>query len=147
MLARLESCLFPTPARRPWGLSIWAGATSGAVAILVAGFFLTSPAQPTDTAALAANSSAVSNLVQVSDAGIALTRSGPAPDATQAHELWLIVGDAAPVSLGLIGPDPLPPPGALEPGMVLAVSLEPSGGSPTGAPTGPVLALGAIQEI
>jgi anti-sigma-K factor RskA len=28
---------------------------------------------------------------------------------------------------------------------VLAVSLEPQGGSPTGQPTGPVLATGAMQ--
>ena len=30
-------------------------------------------------------------------------------------------------------------------GVTLAVSLEPSGGSPTGAPTGPVLLAGALQ--
>jgi anti-sigma-K factor RskA len=31
--------------------------------------------------------------------------------------------------------------------MILAVSLEPAGGSTTGTPTGPVLALGPLQEI
>jgi anti-sigma-K factor RskA len=31
--------------------------------------------------------------------------------------------------------------------MVLAISLEPTGGSPTGAPTGPVLVTGVIEKI
>jgi len=34
-----------------------------------------------------------------------------------------------------------------EKGTVLAVSLEPAGGSPTGAPTGPVVAAGTIGKI
>jgi anti-sigma-K factor RskA len=35
----------------------------------------------------------------------------------------------------------------LEKGAVLAVSLEPSGGSPTGQPTGPVVAAGDLKDI
>ena len=30
---------------------------------------------------------------------------------------------------------------------VLAISLEPPGGSPTGAPTGPVIAVGTVQTL
>ena len=47
---------------------------------------------------------------------------------------------AAPVSLGLLRDDPLSVryPAWLA-GWVLAVSVEPEGGSPTGAPTGPVI--------
>jgi anti-sigma-K factor RskA len=66
-----------------------------------------------------------------------------------AFELWGIAGGAAPRPLGLLPPDPdrtttlrlaqLPAPGG-----VLAVSLEPPGGSPTGAPTGPVLYQGKV---
>lgn len=74
--------------------------------------------------------------------------SGPAADAGRVHELWLIIGNAAPVSLGLIiGTDLTLATTGLAPGMVLAVSLEPTGGSPTGAPTGPVLVTGVIEEI
>lgn len=69
-------------------------------------------------------------------------------------ELWLIAGDLPPQSLGL-----LPADGAVrlavpsELGMladansVFAISLEPPGGSPTGLPTGPVVAQGALADI
>ena len=63
-------------------------------------------------------------------------------------ELWAIAG-GAPRPLGLLSPEPeralvlsasvLPPVGG-----VLAVSLEPEGGSPTGLPSGPVLYQGKI---
>lgn len=69
-------------------------------------------------------------------------------------ELWMIEGKNPPVSMGVI------PTGAtahivvspaaqqkLAQGAVLAVSLEPSGGSPTGQPTGPVVAAGDLKSI
>lgn len=80
---------------------------------------------------------------------LVVTRTaGAAPGEGQAHELWLIAPDAAPVSLGLIaGAElsvayPEPPEG-----WTLAVSLEPGGGSPTGAPTGPVLAAAPLTRL
>lgn len=80
---------------------------------------------------------------------LVVTRTaGAAAAAGQVHELWLIAGDAAPVPLGLIGTGPLradlP---SLPEGAVLAVSLEPEGGSPTGAPTGPVLVTGVVTGL
>lgn len=69
-------------------------------------------------------------------------------------ELWLVRETGAPVSLGL-----LPKSGRLElpvakglqalvrPGTTFAISLEPVGGSPTGAATGPVVATGLLAEI
>jgi anti-sigma-K factor RskA len=69
-------------------------------------------------------------------------------------ELWLIEGDAAPVSLGVLPEAPqarVPLDRALAAriaaGALLAISDEPEGGSPTGAPTGAVLAAGPVQEI
>lgn len=69
-------------------------------------------------------------------------------------ELWMIEGKNPPVSMGVI------PLGAtthlavssearkkLAQGAVLAVSLEPAGGSPTGQPTGPVVAAGDLKRI
>ena len=72
----------------------------------------------------------------------------------QAHELWLLPSDgAAPISLGVLDPQgdtrrPLPADVAarLTPGAGLAVSLEPAGGSPTGAPTGPITYRGQLIE-
>jgi anti-sigma-K factor RskA len=69
-------------------------------------------------------------------------------------ELWLIAeGAAGPVSLGVL-PDSaearvsVPADiAALVPGGTLAVSDEPIGGSPTGAPTGEVMAAAAVTEI
>ena len=69
-------------------------------------------------------------------------------DAQHAFQLWAIAG-GPPRPLGLLSPQPggrlvladavMPPTGG-----ILAVSLEPSGGSPTGAPTGPVMFSGKV---
>ncbi len=147
VLSRIETRLFPAAPRKSWLAAVLAIRGAALAAILVSVFFYNASPTPTYTATLAANDSPVSYLVQVSDGGISLALTGPAPNETQSHELWLIVGEAAPVSLGLIGPDPLGLPATLAPGMILAVSLEPAGGSPTGAPTGPVLALGPLEKI
>ncbi|RST86528.1 anti-sigma factor [Aquibium carbonis] len=69
-------------------------------------------------------------------------------------ELWVVEGDRPPVSLGVI------PAGStvhlavdqalrvkIEQGAVFAISLEPQGGSPTGQPTGPVVAAGDLRDI
>ena len=74
-------------------------------------------------------------------------------DAQRSAELWVIAGDGVPHSLGL-----LPASGGrmsvdaanrarLAAGATLAVSLEPIGGSPTGLPTGPVVATGALSKV
>ena len=70
----------------------------------------------------------------------------------RAVELWIIPPGGQPRSLGLLHPSQaamrdLPEAVRAEfmkPGAALAVSLEPPGGSPTGLPTGPVIAQGEI---
>jgi anti-sigma-K factor RskA len=72
-----------------------------------------------------------------------------APD--RAPELWLIPAGGKPISVGMIARDK-PTTLALDPRLLaqlgptaaLAVSVEPVGGSPTGQPTGAVIAKGAI---
>ena len=68
-------------------------------------------------------------------------------DAGHAFELWAIAA-GAPRPLGLLRPQPgqtLSVAAALIPASgVLAVSLEPAGGSPSGLPTGPVQYKGAV---
>ncbi|MDF1854360.1 anti-sigma factor [Pseudooceanicola sp.] len=69
-------------------------------------------------------------------------------------ELWLIAADAAPVSV-IVWPtgahqEAIILPAAMAaalPGALLAISDEPEGGSPTGAPTGAVLATGDVRAI
>jgi len=75
-------------------------------------------------------------------------------DAGRALELWLLPTGAAPRSLGVIPATGVsrvalatPSEMALAQVPALAVSLEPAGGSPTGAPTGPVLYTGKIERM
>lgn len=79
-----------------------------------------------------------------------------APAATNSYELWILpAGGAAPRSLGVLptgtGSVDTVLPVELRPLLAsaqgLAVSLEPVGGSPTGAPTGPVVYQAAILSI
>jgi anti-sigma-K factor RskA len=73
--------------------------------------------------------------------------------AGHTHELWIIAGDGKPRSLGTMaaaGTAHLQGPAELATafaGATLAVSLEPTGGSPTGLPTGPVLYSGRIVAV
>jgi anti-sigma-K factor RskA len=69
----------------------------------------------------------------------------------QSYELWLIPAEVgAPLSLAVLGQleatlqMPAGHVGRLRKGAQLAVSVEPAGGSPSGAPTGPVILHGAI---
>jgi anti-sigma-K factor RskA len=66
------------------------------------------------------------------------------------HELWLLPKEGAPVSLGVMPDDAsaamtvtLP----LRSDASLAISVEPEGGSPTGLPTGPVVAQGRLTPL
>jgi len=71
-------------------------------------------------------------------------------DAGRAHQLWLIVDGAGPRSMGLVGSGSRWIDGAaLRPGQsaTIAVSVEPIGGSPTGAPTGPVVFSGKLTRM
>ena len=71
-------------------------------------------------------------------------------DPGSAHQLWLIIEGAGPRSMGLVGGAPRWIDGAsLRPGeaATIAVSREPIGGSPSGAPTGPVVLSGKLMWI
>jgi anti-sigma-K factor RskA len=64
--------------------------------------------------------------------------------AGKSYELWAIGdGRKQPESLGIIDKD-VQRNVAISPGTILAVSLEPAGGSPTGQPTGPVVYTGKL---
>ncbi|HVZ51568.1 MAG TPA: anti-sigma factor [Pseudolabrys sp.] len=85
---------------------------------------------------------------------IAVSPAAYAADATRVPELWLIPADGKPRPVGLLQADKpvtLALPADLvdlaESNAVLAVSLEPPGGSPTGLPTGPVIATGKLTSL
>ncbi len=163
----LESRLFGAPARRSLfaRLGFWRGLSAAALAgaaALAAVVVLdrTGPPdgpgeRPVYVAELAAEDGAL-RLVALYDPAsglLEINRSAGAAAPGRALELWLIEADKPPVSLGLLPEDRrarLPVPGALAArlsGAVLAISEEPPGGSPTGAPTGPVLATGQVTGV
>lgn len=90
--------------------------------------------------------------VDTARGAVQVLRSAGEPPEGRVFELWLIAGDAAPVSLGLLDADgstliDVPQEVvALLPGALLAISDEPPGGSPTGAPTGAVRAAGPLTS-
>ena len=75
-------------------------------------------------------------------------------DATRVPELWLIPPDGKPRPVGLLRADqtvtltlPADLAALAKKDAVLAVSLEPPGGSTTGLPTGPVIATGKLTSL
>jgi anti-sigma-K factor RskA len=85
---------------------------------------------------------------------LVVRRVSATPEAGRSYELWLISSQfPTPRSLGVVGNDEFtqrPIPGNFDVATLraasYAVSLEPSGGSPSGVPTGPVLFTGKIVE-
>lgn len=83
-----------------------------------------------------------------------LKMPGPMPiPAGKDAQLWAIVGDKPPQPLGLFhaaGSDVLAEAAAPAPfaeGTSFAISLEPTGGSPTGLPTGPVVGSATLTRV
>ncbi len=143
-------------------LAFWRGLTAAALAALVlyvAVPYVRTPVvvpQERLVASLAADGSDVKYLV-VYDAGrrdVGLSLVSGERGAGKDFELWMIEGKNAPVSMGIIPAGqvthiPVTPAvqQKLAQGAVLAVSVEPTGGSPTGQPTGPVVAAGDLKGI
>ena len=146
LLPQIEARLFPVAARP---VRNWFGWLAGiAVAAAVALFFvMPQTTTPTELiATLAADpASDIADLKYEAHYGkgaLTITRvSGQAAPMGSVHQLWIIAPDAAPASLGLLDSSSLTLayPAAPTAGWTLAVSVEPAGGSPTGAPTGPVI--------
>lgn len=82
-----------------------------------------------------------------------LNRLTGAPPPGRSFELWLLVGENAPVSLGVLPQDvsgSVSLPAELRKAAAqatLAVSDEPAGGSPTGQPTGDILAAAKLNSV
>ena len=86
--------------------------------------------------------------------GLLRVTEGATPAAGRSAELWVIGADKTPHSLGLLtsgGATSVTPAVAirrqLAAGATLAVTIEPAGGSPTGAPTGTIVLKGTLSEV
>lgn len=161
---RIEQKLWPQAARAPWWqrLAVWRFASGSAVAAALALAVLVAsppPAQPPVVVVLQGTADAPGGgafVASVSGDGRSLV-TRPVMQVNlqpgRAFELWSVPPQGAPKSLGLIKPDGVTlldrrklPPELLRGGTAaLAVSVEPPGGSPTGAPTGPVVFAGKLQ--
>ena len=163
---RLFSSIATAPAEARAGLwsslAFWRGLAAAAVAALaiyIAVPYLNPPVvqpQARLVASLAADGSDVKYLA-IYDAAhheVGLSHVSGERATGKDFELWMIEGKNPPVSMGVIPVGStahiLVSPAAqqkLAQGAVLAVSLEPAGGSPTGQPTGPVVAAGDLKSI
>jgi anti-sigma-K factor RskA len=164
--AALDQRLFPeVQSTRPnlWSnLAFWRGLAAAALVALAAFAalpYLNAPVPAPEAqlvASLAADGSDVHYLAVYNPANGEVGLSHVSGDRASGKdfELWMIEPNKPPVSMGII------PVGSsvhievdaaarlkLAQGAVLAVSLEPMGGSPTGLPTGPVVAAGDLKAI
>jgi anti-sigma-K factor RskA len=141
------------------GIWRWTTAIALAASLLLAVFILVRPAPlapPSMIARLAQDDGAVLFTATVQSQGrqVLLVPTRKADWQDKSAQAWVIGGDGKPHSLGLLPTDnaialsvPADLAALLASGAVLAVSLEPPTGSPTGLPTGPVIATGKITVL
>jgi len=170
--ARIEAAIIPPQSNvviLKQRLNVWRGIAGGATALAatLAGVLLLQPraeappaiVQPAGTpmvAMLGDEQKQMKVMASWDPAGrqLVLVVAGDMPaDPAHAHELWVIPAGGKPRSLGTMGgakqshmrlADALAT--LMENGATVAISVEPPGGSPTGSPTGPVIASGALTK-
>lgn len=165
---RIENAVNPPekPATGWWSNALvwrWSTAMAGALALLLA--LLPAPVQRPDALSVEGGVVLVLTDEDSRTAWLVSRRSADEPiraqplalpvlTEEQAYELWLLPPDGAPMSVGLLADDQQTEltldqqlNALMQPGIGMAVSLEPPGGSPTGAPTGPVVFSGSILEL
>ncbi|ANW33778.1 anti-sigma factor [Ketogulonicigenium vulgare] len=148
------------PARRGFwdSLLLWRGLAGAATAAFIVALALPAlqPVPERLAGSLTAEGTSVTYLAVYDSATGEVSLAHLSGDAVEGHafQLWVARGDEAPTSLGVI-------PAAVSTRVAvdaatralmtsaahMAISLEPPGGSPTGLPTGPVLAVGDLLDI
>lgn len=152
------------PAKSVWqSLAFWRGLTAASTALAAASlagiaYVAHAPSGRAPLLATLASSAGQPNFVATVTAqgdSLVIVPAALLTNDPRSYELWLIPsGETRPRSLGLIQPGQpvrlnLPPglAGRVATDATLAVSLEPPGGSPTGQPTGPVIATGKLTNL
>ncbi len=153
VLTAIEARLFPKAAKPKRGLrwGFLGGALSAALLAVVVMISDTGPQTgPMLTATLTEAAQPLSFAARFDQDAKTLTlirTAGTPPAAGQDLQLWVIGAEGTPSSLGLVRDAEITVSAPmLAAGLILAVSLEPEGGSPTGLPTGPVLMTGVLTE-
>lgn len=169
-LARLERALTPAANDAAPSLRLWQGMAAGislvAAALLLMLLVQPRPAQtPPPQVAVARQTILVTQIAPAKDGPPVAAVFDPASgdlrvaaatlvDAKHSAELWVIAADGVPHSLGVLAPGQAtsvaiigPNRARLAAGSMLAVTIEPVGGSPSGKPTGDVIAKGALTLV
>lgn len=139
---------------RGFGTAVAVGVAAIALFAIFVQTDVSQPSGPVYVAEIAADDQSL--IVQArfdADAGILeMTRDAGGAREGRVMEVWLIAGDNAPVSLGVWPQGQSLATLTIDPdladqfeGGLLAISDEPVGGSPTGLPTGDVMAAGTIS--
>jgi anti-sigma-K factor RskA len=145
-------------------LAFWRGlaaasASLAAASIAALAYIAVAPAPPRAplTATLGSSAGQPSFVAAVTATGntLVIVPAALLANDQRSYELWLIPnGETRPRSLGLVQPGqpirldiPSGLAGRITQDATLAVSLEPPGGSPTGQPTGPVIAAGKLTNL
>ena len=161
--ARIDGRAAPRRATNPWKPTAIAASLAAlamtAVALRPVEAPPTVPAPRVATAPMiaamaAADKSDPHPAIYDADAGMVKMPGPMKIPAGRSAQLWAIEGTKAPKPLGTFRETS---PGmyvaeakmgaVIAPGTVLAISIEPMGGSPTGAPTGPVIASGMLTKV
>ena len=155
----------PKRAVNPWKPTAIAASLAALAMTAVALRPVEAPVAPTPTPQIVASAPMVAAMVLTGNGGSQpaiydaatgrVKMPGPMPiPSGKSAQLWAIEGQSAPRPLGTFhatGPgvfEAEAKTGAvIKPGTTLAISIEPIGGSPTGAPTGPVIATGALAKV
>jgi anti-sigma-K factor RskA len=150
----------PAPTPTLWQrLALWRGLAGVATAATLAMFIVSSrvpaPQAPiivvlgsNPEAAQALNASFVASVTADGRALVLRPINDLAPTPGRALELWAVPAQGAPRSLGLVresGATTVLRTQLLRDTAAFAVSVEPAGGSTTGAPTGPIVSVGKLQ--
>jgi anti-sigma-K factor RskA len=156
-LAQFDRPAQPVPPRRArWSIA----AMVTAIAAMLALFVILRPTSQIASSPhhlmvaslmMSDKSAAVPAMVDMTTGEVRVGGAAMAP-AGKTAQLWMIGGDGVPKPMGMLastGPSrmmlPMEKRHALKAGIMLAVSIEPLGGSPTGLPTGPVVASGKLS--
>ena len=153
------NAVVPIRSRNPWKPAALAASVAALLMTAVALRPVEAPPVPIATApmiAAMALTDTTTSQPALYDADSGLVKMpGPMPiPAGRSAQLWVIEGDAAPKPLGTfhsVGAGSFEAEAkigaVITPGTKLAITLEPMGGSPTGKPTGPVIASGLLTKV
>ncbi|MGH8172302.1 MAG: anti-sigma factor [Rhodanobacteraceae bacterium] len=163
---RIAPARTPQREESPWQrVNVWRWLTAGALAVATASMLalyvgkreVPAPVAPAPLVAIMVLDSGAPAFVATIDRAAGTMIITPVTawtDGQHVPELWLIPKGEKPRSLGVVDttkPITITVPAdlrrAIDPASIVAISVEPPGGSPTGDPTGPVIAKGGISNI